>query len=194
MDEFIRLDGVTLEPQVNGILYRKRIIGSATILEAIAETKTETVRIDKDNVQEITYQFDLEIGEYLETVRIRRYEPDPNTISPVDSKISELNAACNEAILAGFTSDALGTDNTYDFDYDAQINLGGMLNAITAGMISGSFPWKASGIPQLHTINQFKAVFAAGLTHKNSNIGKYWMLKEQAIAATTPEERDAIVW
>ncbi|NOU68400.1 hypothetical protein GC096_30700 [Paenibacillus sp. LMG 31461] len=156
--------------------------------------KIETIRIDSENVEDISYTFDLELGEYVEQTREQRYFPDPEAVSPVDAKIAELNKACNEAILSGFTSDALGTDNTYDFDYDAQINLGGMLNAITAGMVSGTFPWKASGIPQLHTINQFKTVFAAGLTHKNSNIGKYWLLKEQVIAATTPEEREAIVW
>ncbi|CAH1203003.1 hypothetical protein PAECIP111891_02197 [Paenibacillus allorhizoplanae] len=156
--------------------------------------KLETVRLNYETVCDISYSFDLEQGEYVEEIRTTRTELDPNAISPVDAKIAELNKACNEAILSGFTSDALGTDNSYDFDYDAQINLGGMLNAITAGMISGSFPWKASGIPQLHTINQFKAVFAAGLTHKNSNIGKYWTLKELAITATTPEEIEVIIW
>jgi hypothetical protein len=179
----------------NGIVYEKFVVGENEVIQALGGVNLiQTVRIDLETVDYVSYQFDLELGEYVETDRFTRLEPDPNAVSPVDAKIAELNAACNEAILEGFTSDALGTDNAYDFDYDAQINLGGMLNAITAGMVSTSFPWKASGIPQLHTINQFKAVFAAGLTHKNSNIGKYWMLKEQTIAATTPEEREAIVW
>src|SRR5205085_1546952 len=58
-------------------------------------------------------------------------------------KIDELNAACNDEILAGFTSSALGTANSYDFDYEAQTNLGGMLNAITAGIITTEpISWK----------------------------------------------------
>jgi hypothetical protein len=125
------------------------------------------------------------------------YEPtksiDPN-ISPTDAKIAELNSACNAAILAGFTSDALGADNTYDFDYDAQINLGGMLNAITAGIVLDDVIWKASGIPQTHTIDQFKIVFAHGLSHKNTNIGRFWTLKAAVYAATSDEEREAIHW
>jgi hypothetical protein len=156
--------------------------------------KTETVRVDSENVEDISYTFDLDLGVYVEESREPRYYPDPDAISPVDAKISELNAACNAAILAGFTSDALGIDNTYDFDYDAQINLGGMLNAITAGIVTDSIVWKASGIPQAHTIDQFKTVFAHGLTHKNTNIGKYWTLKGQVLSAETTEEINAIHW
>ncbi|KQX69218.1 DUF4376 domain-containing protein [Paenibacillus sp. Root444D2] len=109
-------------------------------------------------------------------------------------KIKQLNIFCNIAILAGFTSDALGSSNTYDFDIDAQINLGGMLNAITAGLVSEPVIWKASGQPQAHTFVQFKTVFGAGLAHKNINIGKYWTLKAQVEAATTTEQVNAIVW
>lgn len=159
----------------------------------IAE-KVDTVRIDNTTVEDISYTFDLELGEYEETGRVQRYVPDPNARSPLELKLAELNASCNAAILAGFTSDALGTSNTYDFGTDDQINLGGMLNAITAGIIAGTVTWKASGVPQTHTIDQFKTVFADGLTHKNVNIGHYWTLKGQANAATTPAELAAIVW
>ncbi|MEC0231277.1 XkdW family protein [Paenibacillus alba] len=110
------------------------------------------------------------------------------------SKINTLNAACNTSILGGFTSDALGENNAYDFGYDDQINLGGMLNAISAGIITDNIIWKASGVPQHHTIEQFKSVFAAGLEWKNTNIGKYLILKAQVSAATTTEEIEAISW
>ncbi len=120
--------------------------------------------------------------------------PPPEPVSPLELKLAELNEFCNAIILAGFTSNALGTDNTYDFDYDAQINLGGMLNAITAGLVTGAITWKTSGVPQTHTIDQFKTVFSDGLTHKNANIGKYWTLKAQVLTAATPEEIAAIVW
>ncbi|NQX68075.1 hypothetical protein HQN90_18280 [Paenibacillus alba] len=109
-------------------------------------------------------------------------------------KIKQLNEFCNAAILAGFTSNALGTQHSYDFDYDAQINLGDMLNAITAGVVSEPVIWKASGLPQAHTFAQFKEVFGEGLTHKNTNIGKYWVLKAQVEAATTSEEIEAVKW
>lgn len=181
--------------KVNGQFCRViSIDGVKRAYESANENKVETIRIDSNNVQDVSYQFDWELGEYVETGRITRYLPDPTVKSPLELKLTELNAACNAAILAGFTSSALITQHTYDFDYDAQINLGGMLNAITAGIITGTITWKASGTPQSHSIEQFKTVFGDGLTHKNAQIGKYWTLKAQAIAAETPEQLDAIVW
>ncbi|WP_446686390.1 DUF4376 domain-containing protein [Paenibacillus planticolens] len=130
----------------------------------------------------------------MEQSRETRNEPDLSVKSPLELKLAELNVACNATILAGFASNALGSQHTYDFDYDAQINLGGMLNAITAGLVTESFMWKASGVPQLHTPNVFKAVFADGLAHKNSLIERYWTLKASVLAAETSEEIDAIKW
>jgi hypothetical protein len=110
------------------------------------------------------------------------------------AKIAALNSACNTAILAGFTSSALGDPHEYDFDYEAQTNLGGMLNAITAGIATESIYWKASGLPVLHTIEQFKTVFADGLVFKNGLIAQYWALKGQVLAVETKEDIDSIVW
>jgi hypothetical protein len=110
------------------------------------------------------------------------------------AKIAELSRQCNATILAGFESNALGTPHFYDFDYEAQTNLGGMLNAITAGIVTESFSWKASGVPTLHTPTQFKSLFGAGLAHKNEQITKYWTLKAQVNSATTKEDVDAVVW
>ncbi|OPH61708.1 hypothetical protein BC351_00250 [Paenibacillus ferrarius] len=118
--------------------------------------------------------------------------PEPADLK--QRKINELNSACNAAILAGFRSDALGSSNSYEFGTDDQINLGGMLNAITAGLVTEPIIWKASGSPHPHTFNQFKQVFGDGLTHKNNNIAKYWTLKEQVTVAETNEDVNAIQW
>lgn len=111
-----------------------------------------------------------------------------------EKKIAELSKICNETILGGYTSNALGSPNHYDFDMEAQMNLAGMLHAINAAMINEPITWKASGVPQQHTINQFKQVFADGLNWKNNNIGKYWMFKSQVAAATTKVEVDVVSW
>lgn len=156
--------------------------------------KVETIRVDNNTVEDVTYAFDLELGEYVEQSRTQRNFPDPDAISPVDSKIAELNKACNAAILAGFTSDTLGSPHTYDFGYDDQTNIGGIFSAIIGGIVTTPQYWKASGVPTLHTTDQLKTLFADGLAHKNSNIGKYWTLKGQVISAETTEEIDAIHW
>jgi hypothetical protein len=110
------------------------------------------------------------------------------------ARITELNTACNSTILAGFTSSALGDPRDYDFDYEAQTNLGGMLNAITAGIVTEPIYWKASGSPTLHSLEEFKMLFADGLVHKNGLIAQYWVLKGQVLAATDKQEIDGIVW
>jgi hypothetical protein len=111
-----------------------------------------------------------------------------------EQKIAELNRRCNESILAGFTSNALGTDSYYSFDYDSQINLGGMLNAITAELVPEPVVWKASNVPQNHSFAQFKTVFLHGLAHKNNMISKYWLLKNQVDLAGSNEEVALISW
>jgi hypothetical protein len=111
-----------------------------------------------------------------------------------EQKIAELNRRCNESILAGFTSNALGIDSFYSFDYDAQLNFSGMLNAITAELVPEPVVWKASNVPQNHTFTQFKTVFLHGLAHKNNMISKYWTLKNQVDLAGSNEEVALISW
>lgn len=121
-------------------------------------------------------------------------DPAVRLVASKESKLAELNSACNAAILAGFESSALGAPHFYDFDYEAQINLAGMLNAIANAMITGSISWKASGVPTDHTIDQFKQLYADGLAFKNAQIQRYWALKAQVNAAATIAEVEAVVW
>ncbi|MGO4269819.1 XkdW family protein [Paenibacillus sp. TAF58] len=108
--------------------------------------------------------------------------------------IESLNLKCNAAILTGFTSSTLGAVHIYDFDYEAQTNLNGMLSAVTNGMAAEPIMWKASGVPQPHTFEQFKALYADGLVHKNANISKYWELKAEVTSAINTEEIASITW
>ncbi|OAS17153.1 XkdW family protein [Paenibacillus oryzisoli] len=110
------------------------------------------------------------------------------------AKINSLNVACNASILAGFTSDALGTDNAYDFAYHDQINLESTFNAISAEIHMDNIKWKASGVPQSHTSEQFKLLYADGLAHKNANISKYWELKNAVLSASNAEDISSISW
>lgn len=110
-------------------------------------------------------------------------------------RIKELDGICNQAVLAGFKSWCLGTEYTYDFDYEAQINFSGTLNAIAANMVTGSVIWKTREAgPLPHTANQFKKLFMDGMIFKQQTIGKYWQLKQAVAAAKTQEEINSIQW
>ncbi|MCY9658107.1 DUF4376 domain-containing protein [Paenibacillus chondroitinus] len=194
-------------------------LATGNVIQDTGERSGDVIQttIEQDFVSYISLQerlpnsvgcIQLEYGQYANEFLLYSLRINPTTLELIwiprnngtiedakTQKIKQLNEFCNAAILTGFTSNALGTQHSYDFDYDAQINLGGMLNAITAGLISEqSVTWKASGLPQPHTFAQFKEVFGAGLTHKNTNIGKYWALKAQVEAATIPEEVEAVRW
>lgn len=111
-----------------------------------------------------------------------------------EAKIKQMNDECNVTILSGFESSALGESHTYDFDYEAQTNLGGMMSAILSEIVTESLSWKANGVPVFHTIDQFKQLFADGLIWKNTKIQEYWILKEQVNLAETIEDIESISW
>lgn len=111
------------------------------------------------------------------------------------AKIAQLNYLCNQTILGGFSSAALGAAHQYGFDDDDQKNLTGRLAGIAAGTSPLEFLWKTKDAgPLMHTVAQFKQVCADGDAHKDSLIGRYWALKSQVEAAATAAEVDAVAW
>lgn len=101
-------------------------------------------------------------------------------------KINLLSATCRSEILSDFTSSALGAPHQYGFDADDQTNIGGTLGAINAGLCPATFTWRTNDAGALnHSIDQFKQVFADGMTHKQSKIYKYGNLKDQINDPTT---------
>lgn len=110
-------------------------------------------------------------------------------------KIEELDRKCNETILSGFSSSALGVNHQYDFDYEAQQNLSGMLTLFNTDATTTQIDWKTLDAGVLtHTKEQFLALYRDGFVHKNQNITKYWNLKEQVKAATTLDAITEIIW
>ncbi|OUM89452.1 MAG: hypothetical protein BAA01_00615 [Bacillus thermozeamaize] len=51
---------------------------------------TETVRIDAETVADVTYQFDMEAGAYIEQSRVERVEPLPPALRSPDERIAQL--------------------------------------------------------------------------------------------------------
>lgn len=57
--------------------------------------KVETVRIDNNTVEDISYTFNLEKGQYIETGRVTRNEPlppEPPTIEQLQAQVNQLIA------------------------------------------------------------------------------------------------------
>lgn len=112
-----------------------------------------------------------------------------------DAKIAELNDACNQEILAGFTSSALGQPHTYGFDYEDQQNLNGQLAILMFDNTITSVNWKTKDAGVLtHTRDQFIQVCKDAEAFKRSRIEKFWNLKAQVQQATTEDQINAITW
>lgn len=58
--------------------------------------KTETIRIDDNTVADVTYQFDLAAGEYVELSRVTRAEPLPPVPETDKDKIARIEAENQE--------------------------------------------------------------------------------------------------
>lgn len=109
-------------------------------------------------------------------------------------KISELNEACEETILAGFYCEATG--HYYEFSAYDQMNFTQQYIRLMANPNeAGPIRWKTedAGVIE-HTREEFLAVCDAAEVHKRGNIEHYWKLKERVGQATTFEEVNAIHW
>lgn len=112
------------------------------------------------------------------------------------AKIAELDQMCNQTILSGFTSLALGQEYHYPFDEEAQRNLTGALTLLNADPTLTTVEFKVLDIGKFvdHTRDQFLQVCKDAFAFKSSMIKKYHDLKDQVNAATTVDEVNAIVW
>ena len=95
----------------------------------------------------------------------------------INSKTAELKIACNESILAGFESSALGSLHHYDCDFHDQLNISGLDQAD----IDSEYPC----VDQLevkerrfHTKQQIHIVFLDGVAHIDSNLTNFSTKKD----------------
>lgn len=62
----------------NGYVYVTKEVSVGVTKSLVGSvTKTETERINETTVSDVTYQFDIELGQYIEQSRIERQEPLP---------------------------------------------------------------------------------------------------------------------
>ncbi len=125
--------------------------------------------------------------------------PVAETLADVKRKQCALiNAHCEAAIVAGFTSSALGAPYFYTCTRDDQLNLG---NLVIAGTDDNFTCVDAAGVKarRMHTLAQLKAVHADGKAHIVPRMDKARALKDQieAVLPSSPTalaDVAAIVW
>lgn len=112
-----------------------------------------------------------------------------------NEKIEELRENCNDTILSGYTSNALGEPHQYGFSYEDQINLAGAKQIFDLNPALPSISWKTLDAgPLPHTRDQFLSMWLDGFNHKNNNIQKYWVKKGQVNSCNSEDEVNAVNW
>lgn len=111
------------------------------------------------------------------------------------SKLAELNGKCDQTIMSGFTSSALGTSHTYRSLLIDQVWFNATLNrfAVDPNFTSVNYLTLDSGYLQ-HTKAQLTQVFVDGHAFGDSQITKLNALKAQVDNATTIEDVENITW
>jgi hypothetical protein len=120
----------------------------------------------------------------------------------IQSKIAELSAACQSAILSGFTSTALGVSYSYPSSMTDQQNLASSVLAslMPSGTVAGWVtPFWCADIDGVwafrsHNAEQIQQVGEDGKLAILTNMAKNDQIATSAKAATTVAEVAAITW
>jgi hypothetical protein len=112
-----------------------------------------------------------------------------------ENKIIELNTLCNQEILGGFPSSATGTEHQYKFDMEYQGNFSqqGVMLTLDPTIETVMWPTSDAGVIP-HTREQFIQLCKDAQNWKGTNIYRYFAMKAQIEATTTPEEVALFVW
>lgn len=120
--------------------------------------------------------------------------PGPSLEDAKIVKIQEMENFCDQEILAGFTSSALGASHHYDSGIVDQINLLGVV------MLGKPTPYKcrkdgeADKQWQVHTPPQMQQVVADGAMARMVILQKFTELKARIAALTTHDEVASVEW
>jgi hypothetical protein len=170
------------------------VIYTSSVVDGIAEFKPSSTGTFKVRVGEKTKS-----GRNVLTVKIMGLQSATQPSLSIDSykneKINELNNKCNQLIVEGFKSEALGIEHTYPSDEEAQRNLTMAIKRLELSPELGTINFKTIDAGYLpHTIDEIHSVFADGFDFGQSIIIKYNTLKNIVLNTETIEEVQAIIW
>jgi hypothetical protein len=114
------------------------------------------------------------------------------------SKDAELNLACKNSILSGFTHVINGIEYWFSYDAEAQANFQGAVTVFDKGLAT-SINWTVKKDGQYVRIPitpaDLDGLLVTILLHKDRNVTKYRdELMPRVISAQTPDEVRAVLW
>jgi hypothetical protein len=177
------------------------------VRETTIEEDFQTYAALAERVPETVGCLQLEYGQDSDKFARYLYRVDPNTQTIIwditeptatleqvkAAKIDFLNTECAKAIYAGFTSASTGHFFIFDEEAQANFNQQSTLLLLKPDIVEVQWKTENAGVITL-TREQFIQVVEEAAQHKQTQIARYWQLKEQVLAATTKEEVDAINW
>lgn len=112
------------------------------------------------------------------------------------SKLFELQTERDKAIYSSFSSSALGTEKTYNYDKQAADNFRAQGTLLSLDPTMDTVLWFVSTDRTFvsHTREQFIQVIKDGAAHDTSNQMKYFTLEQKVTLADTREVVEAITW
>ena len=129
------------------------------------------------------------------------WPPSPTLAQAQDNQVQILSSACASAIVAGFSSSALGSAHTYPSQPNDQSNLIGAATVSQTPGLPSTWTcnfWCADSTGawalRPHTAAQTQQVLAAGLAAREALSAKLAGLVAQVDDATTVASVQAIVW
>lgn len=146
------------------------------------------------DASEIVYEGDNAESVVVDNGLVRAINDTDLLLRTKKAKIEQLKTDCTNAIQAGFTSNALGENHTYDSSLPQdQTNL---LGARIVGIdmyftCTDSNGYKSQ---KWHTASQMAQVYNAGMVHLQTQKARFYARKIAVEQAETIEAVEAVVW
>jgi hypothetical protein len=146
-----------------------------------------SVKITRWDRTDVPQPLESDVENYWNTTGALQYAQEQKT--------AELQAKCDAALVAGFTSSALGTAHTYPSHDKAQSNFNTEMNRFLTDPTYTSCMFYTEDAGWLsHTKDQLTQAFKDGHDYGNAQWDHLFGLLKNVALAKTPADVDAITW
>ena len=112
-----------------------------------------------------------------------------------ETKIEEINLACNQDILIGFKSSCTGVEHEYKFTEEWQTNLNRQMNSLLLNNSIEFVNWTTKDLGVIiHTKEQFIKLYQDSQEFIDSKMSRYYSMKEQIMNCQSIDDIKLINW